>query len=285
MGKSKHAIDILSKLLLFPIVLTCVIAILKDFFKPRCHVFTVSGFLAISSTFAGAQLELEPLPIDVSMREKEISSPKFLRNKQRFHDQQTEALNTFSDSKSKTDINTPRILETIPSAAVTNKPTYKTWSGSGCPDAWIEGYYQGGDLAEVDGVAYKCSSAIGANVWCGQLVYKPGVSIYWKVAWDVLGSCAGTISPTGSPAYVSLTDAGGCPDNFDNGMIYGEGDRVTVNGIVFQCRSWPNSVWCSMPTYEPDGVNSREAWLLMGWCKGELAVDSLITNLQTRLKI
>ena len=87
----------------------------------------------------------------------------------------------------------------------------------------------------------------------------------------LLGSCDSTIAPTTSLVYVSLTDAGGCPDEFVSGTTYEEGDKVALNNIVYKCRSWPNSAWCSMNGYEPDRVNSGDAWTWLGFCTGTIA--------------
>ncbi|KAL7515091.1 hypothetical protein ACHAXN_013049 [Cyclotella atomus] len=152
----------------------------------------------------------------------------------------------------------------------TSKPTYKAWTGAGCPKARVAGaFYEPGELAEVDGVAYKCSTANFVNAWCGNSSYKPGDSLFWEEAWTLLGSCTDTIAPTGSPNYVSLTDAGGCPDAYATGTTYEAGDKVSVGGILYQCRSWPNSAWCSV--VEPDGVFSEEALTRLGNCGGTIS--------------
>lgn len=166
------------------------------------------------------------------------------------------------------------VLPSPPVAPPTNKPTYAQWSGKGCPNAWVSGHsYEGGDHAEINSVVYQCSNTFYA--FCGQYNFKPGDSLYWEQAWTLLGSCSGTISPTGSPIFVSLPDVGGCPDKFVSGSIYEEGDKVAVDSVVYKCRSWPNSALCSMNGYEPDGVNSADAWIRLGYCAGELIPTSL----------
>jgi hypothetical protein len=156
----------------------------------------------------------------------------------------------------------------------TNKPTYAQWTGAGCPDAWVSGHdYEGNELAEVDGVVYRCSNALAVAQWCGGEQYKPGDSLYWEIAWTRLGSCDGTISPSKSPMYVSITNAGGCPDDYSDSEEYEEGDKVTVNGLVYKCRSWPNSGYCGRDGYEPGGTYSKEAWTLLGYCDGENRVE------------
>ena len=161
---------------------------------------------------------------------------------------------------------------TAVTSAPTTSPTHPIWSGAGCPADWVEGHeYEGGDLAAVDGNVYKCSSEQFVNAWCGNAAYKPGDSQNWENAWALLGSCSGTIAPSASPVYVSLTDAGGCPDAFDSEATYEEGSKVMMNGLVYKCRTWPNSAYCSMLGYEPDSVNSADAWELLGYCDGSMS--------------
>ena len=160
--------------------------------------------------------------------------------------------------------------EALVTPAPTPKPTHAAWSGAGCPKAWVNGgSYDGGDVAEVDGVVYQCSTAHAVNLWCGKSNYKPGDSLHWEQAWTLLGSCDGTIAPTTSPNYQYLADHGGCPNEYAPGTMYEGGDKVTMGSIVYQCRPWPNSGWCSMNQYEPGGVNSNDAWTILGYCEGE----------------
>jgi hypothetical protein len=152
----------------------------------------------------------------------------------------------------------------------TPEPTAARWSGKGCPKEWVDGAsYEEGELAEVNGLVYKCSMAQAANIWCGHSSYKPGNSQYWASAWSLLGSCTGTIAPTTSPIFKSLMNAGGCPDEYDSSATYEEGDMVTSDDIVYKCRSWPNSAWCNMDIYAPGGVYSEMAWATLGYCEGK----------------
>ncbi|KAL3783692.1 hypothetical protein HJC23_000101, partial [Cyclotella cryptica] len=156
-----------------------------------------------------------------------------------------------------------------------NKPTYAKWTGSGCPAAWVDGFaYEGGDLAEVNGNVYKCSTTPFVNAWCGNPSYKPGDSTYWQQAWTLLGSCTGTMSPSKAPSFSTIKSAGGCPEPYAASTTYEAGDKVEANGLAYQCRSWPNSAWCSMNGYEPDGPNSKDAWTLLGYCSGSIALTS-----------
>ncbi|KAL7502270.1 hypothetical protein ACHAXN_000843, partial [Cyclotella atomus] len=154
----------------------------------------------------------------------------------------------------------------------TPEPTALRWSGKGCPEEWVDGAtYEGGELAEVNGLVYKCSTAHAANTWCGHSNYKPGDSQYWSSAWTLLGSCAGTIAPTSSPVFKLLVNAGGCPDEYDPSTTYEEGDMATSDGIVYKCRSWPTSGWCSVDVYAPGGVYSKIAWTTLGYCEGTIS--------------
>ncbi|KAL3783281.1 hypothetical protein ACHAWO_005073 [Cyclotella atomus] len=165
---------------------------------------------------------------------------------------------------------------TAPAPASTSSPTLSIWSGVGCPDSWDEGAtYKSGELAEVDGVVYKCTYNPFDNFWCGRANYKPGDSLYWTKVWIVKGSCRGTLSPTTSPVFETLAHVGGCPEEYAvDGVKYAEGDEVAIDGIVWQCREWPKSVWCNMKGYEPDGLYSKEAWILLGHCDGTIAPTS-----------
>jgi hypothetical protein len=159
-----------------------------------------------------------------------------------------------------------------PSKAPTLKPTPARWASEGCPDKWTSGAsYAGGDLVELDGNVYSCSTVPGANLWCGSDAYKPGDSVHWETAWTLLGSCEGTIAPTTAPVYVTLADAGGCPPEFDESTTYEAGDKVEMNGIIYECKSWPESAHCSRAGFEPAGEYSKEAWTVLGHCEGTIA--------------
>ena len=144
------------------------------------------------------------------------------------------------------------------------------WAGEGCPKPWVAGMsYGSGDLVQREGIVYKCLDA-GFSSFCGQSGFVPGDgdSLFWKQAWVLLGSCSGTISPSASPNFLSLDDAGGCPDEYQKGMEYGSGDKVSMSSIVYACKDWPYSQWCSMDGYEPDGPNAAQGWTVMGHCDG-----------------
>ena len=146
---------------------------------------------------------------------------------------------------------------------------YQEWTGKGCPKPWVaDTDYAPGDLAQVEGVVYKCLDA-GFSSFCGQSGFMPGSdSMFWKQAWVLLGSCDGTISPSTSPNFISLEDAGGCPDEYQKGMEYKSGDKVSTHDIIYACKVWPYSQRCSMDGYEPDSPNAAEAWTVIGHCDG-----------------
>jgi hypothetical protein len=118
---------------------------------------------------------------------------------------------------------------------------------------------------------YKCSSTPFENAWCGNASYKPGDSTYWQQVWTLLGSCTGTISPSKSPSFKTITSAGGCPDVYSDAAKYEAGDKVTLQvnaatALVYECKSYPDSGYCSQ--YEP-GHWSKLGWSLKGYCNGE----------------
>lgn len=74
-----------------------------------------------------------------------------------------------------------------------------------------------------------------------------------------------------------MPNVGGCPDEFDSSFEYHEGDTVEVDGIVLKCKSWPNSLYCSLSGFEPLGRYSDMAWTKMGYCQGTIV--SLIPDI------
>lgn len=113
---------------------------------------------------------------------------------------------------------------------------------TGCPPEFDKSVaYKAGDAVSRDGLLYKCKDDIHLSRNCKVPGYEPGnnKNDYWKGAWDFTGYCSGTITPTGSPAYVVLKDMGGCPDAWSPkgpGDAYNEGERVSKNGLVFACK-------------------------------------------------
>jgi hypothetical protein len=170
----------------------------------------------------------------------------------------------------------------IPPAPTLNLPPASTlWMREGCPKTWVEGSnYKSGELVEVDGFVYKCSSIIFVNTWCGKVDYMPGSGLYWSKAWTRQGSCIGELSPTASPVFEVLPDHQGCPEPFDPSIIttYEANDKVSVateggfSSSVYQCSSDPHiSQWCKQ--FEP-GSDFNLGWTLIAHCDGTMSPTS-----------
>jgi len=161
--------------------------------------------------------------------------------------------------------------------APTSAPVYDAASDAGCPEAYVAGMsYVAGDMASVTpeggkrGVIYRCREE-PLDRFCGMTGHEPDGQ-HGEEAWELVGFCSGTITPTVSPVYVNLPDAGGCPGAWEAGGVdkYEGGDLVGTNGLVFSCKEWPDSARCAQPGYEPLSVGDhwKEAWDLQGHCKG-----------------
>jgi hypothetical protein len=89
-------------------------------------------------------------------------------------------------------------------------------------------------------------------------------------------ACSGTISPSTSPNYVVLPPVGGCADEWVVGGDYEEGDRVSANGLVFECKAWPFGAHCPQAGYRPLGSTIypdlwKLSWKTIGHCEGTIA--------------
>mmetsp|Transcript_21631 Transcript_21631/g.49554 ORF Transcript_21631/g.49554 Transcript_21631/m.49554 type:complete len:670 (-) Transcript_21631:115-2124(-) len=131
------------------------------------------------------------------------------------------------------------------------------------------------DVAAMTSVVYECA-ATPNNLFCGMSGYEPGTGQYWENVWTLLGSCSGTISPTTSPAYTTLTDQNGCPDAWEAGVNkYKESDKVAKGGLVYQCNAFPYSGFCGQTGYEPNADDGTEfwkqAWTVIGYCSGTIS--------------
>jgi len=157
------------------------------------------------------------------------------------------------------------------------------WAGSGCPGAYVAGTdYAAADKVSVAGTAYtavyECAAAPN-NLFCGKPLYEPGTGEYWETVWTALGSCSGSISPTSSPSFLTITDAGGCPDAWEAGVKYDGEDNVSKNGLVFQCKEAPFNGFCGQAGYEPMKVDDpsehwKTAWTVVGHCSGTISPTS-----------
>eukprot|EP00956_Cyclotella_meneghiniana_P032670 scaffold90675_cov43-Cyclotella_meneghiniana.AAC.1 len=45
-----------------------------------------------------------------------------------------------------------------------------------------------------------------------------------------------------------------------------------MNGIIYECKSWPESAHCSRAGFEPAGEYSKEAWTVLGHCEAYVVV-------------
>lgn len=157
----------------------------------------------------------------------------------------------------------------------------------GCYQAWHSGgAYSAGSLVSATRIIKSPTGVHGSTVMkknfkctSGSLAslshcptYDPLNPLEAAAAWSDLGQCNETAPVADNPSSVSkanLQDVGGCPDEYVASTKYEEGNRVVVDGIVYKCRSWPNSAFCSMQGFEPDGINSAQAWTLLGVCDGK----------------
>lgn len=147
--------------------------------------------------------------------------------------------------------------------------------GIGCPPEYKTGSpYNAEDQVSYDSVVYQCAKE-PLNQFCGMSMYEPGKGLYYEEAWEILGSCAGTVVPSSSPVHDALTDMGGCPGEWheaENRQVsYVEGDVVSKNGLVFACREFPHSDHCSQRGYEPLEDNAwKDAWMVAGYCSDNI---------------
>jgi len=166
-------------------------------------------------------------------------------------------------------------------------PVPAAWGDGGCPNAFVSGAdYAAAEIVSVQRtgfkMVYQCANE-PTNLFCGMAGYEPTDGLYADQAWTALGSCSGTIAPTSSPNFVSLDDVGGCPGEYDSGVEYMEGDKISNNRVVYQCKSFPLSQRCSQIGYEPgNSIGSgaqavefwRKAWSVVGSCSGSIAPTS-----------
>jgi hypothetical protein len=80
---------------------------------------------------------------------------------------------------------------------------------------------------------------------------------------------------------VTLPSVGGCPAQVSASATlvqYEPGDRISKGAIVFECKSWPNSLFCSQAAFNPpDDLEDsksdawKQAWDVIGHCEGTIA--------------
>lgn len=175
------------------------------------------------------------------------------------------------------------LKESAECSGTATTPIPPRWSGGGCPGVYSDGSdYTAGSLVAVNkgsyATVYQCKEP-PSDLWCPMDGYKPNESQYWDQAWMELGSCTGTLAPTDAPINVVLQDAGGCPDAYEAAAEYDEGDKVSKDSLVYQCKRWPLSNHCSQAGYEP-GVDTggveywMDAWDITGYCSGTVSPTS-----------
>jgi hypothetical protein len=120
---------------------------------------------------------------------------------------------------------------------------------------------------------------------CAQAGYSPAeIDSNWKDAWTYVGGCTGTISPTSAPTF-DPANVGGCPEEYEAGTEYKEGDKVSVTpagetyGKVYKCKAWPQSEYCAQAGYSPADIDSEwsTAWTYVGGCTGTISPTSTPT--------
>jgi hypothetical protein len=159
--------------------------------------------------------------------------------------------------------------ECFGSAAAPSPSPISLWNGVGCPPSWSEGaLYSRGELAEVDGLVYKCTESQFENLFCGMSSFKPGDSSILMV-WTLKGACVEGSESTPAYKFEESEYVGGCPEEFISGVKYEEGDIVSIGHVVYVCRDWPRSEMCKQIGYEPDGSYSEQAWNRLGYCEGK----------------
>jgi len=151
----------------------------------------------------------------------------------------------------------------------------------GCPEEWSSQSYEGGDHVSSMNLVFECNS-MPNSLHCGQMGYEPATDIAtpgaWKIAWTAVGSCGGTIEPTGSPSFDPINNVGPCPEEWAAGSDtkYEEGDIVSVTTsttpvrkAAFRCREWPLSGFCGQ--FSPTNFGGDLGWIIMGSCDGTFA--------------
>eukprot|EP00986_Skeletonema_menzelii_P002081 scaffold565_cov143-Skeletonema_menzelii.AAC.3 len=188
-------------------------------------------------------------------------------------------------------------------ASPTANPTWATGNiQDGCPEEYdSSATYEANEQVAVtrdDGVSimYQCKP-FPESQWCNDDTYSPlsteklcNGETCWSRAWNKLGACDGTFSPTATPTF-DPANLDGCPEEYDAGTDYEPGDKVSVTpagedyGKIYQCKSWPNGGNCVKESYSPantdKGCNGEvcwpEAWTYVGGCTGTIAPTSTPT--------
>nr|WP_086937860.1 trypsin-like serine protease [Thaumasiovibrio occultus] len=132
-----------------------------------------------------------------------------------------------------------------------------------CTNLWnADAVYTNGDLVSWQGQVWKA-------LWWNQGA-DPSQSGPWGV-WQVVepASCDTGVAPEPTPEPTPdptpepdpTPQPPGDGNAYVAGAAYGPGDVVVHNGQTYQCRPWPNGLWCSASAYEPGvGDSWPDAW-------------------------
>ena len=128
-------------------------------------------------------------------------------------------------------------------------------------------------------LVYKCK-AWPYSGFCGQ--FSPLDTAGGSLGWTYVGGCTGTSAPTTAPTYDPATVIAGCPADYNSASTsYVAGSQVALtvgaSKLVYQCKAWPNSGYCTQSTYAPGGTYSDMGWTLVGPCTGSVAPTSAPT--------
>ena len=163
----------------------------------------------------------------------------------------------------------------------TASPVSSLPNQGGCPVAYAIGLsYVAGDLVSKSGMVFKCNPH-PMSLFCSSVGYEPLTSEYgdaYKLAWTTVGTCSGTIAPvTASPITALVAKTAGCPAVYRSGVAYRGGDLVskaTSDPAVikkYECKAYPESLYCSSNAYAPGGQYGYMAWTDLGQCIGTLS--------------
>ena len=181
----------------------------------------------------------------------------------------------------------------------TAAPVFAPGSTGGCPEEFDGSTdYVGDDEVAVIGVGETWGKIYKCKGWphvdrCNQAGYEPGLpgpngESLWKIAWEYVGGCTGTITPTAAPVFKSSDwEKDGCPEEYEpNNASYEAGDYVSVpknaentRGIVYQCKSGNTSPWCQQENYAPYTEMGSAAWKRVGVCTGTISPTTAPTPL------
>ncbi|KAK1741320.1 hypothetical protein QTG54_007798 [Skeletonema marinoi] len=189
-----------------------------------------------------------------------------------------------------------RIGGCLGSYSPTGTPTFDPANVEGCPEEYDDGSeYEGGDRVSVTAAGEDYGKIYECKAWpegdhCGNEAYSPlnteklcNGEVCWPIAWTYIKGCTGTITPTATPTF-DPNNVEGCPEEYDDGTEYEEGDKVSVTaagedyGKIYQCKAWPEGDHCGNEAYSPlnteklcnDQVCWPIAWTYIKGCTGTI---------------